>query len=222
MNFNLEKKFPNLVSKQEGRKLGQSETDFLRSLGKKAVPYIAALTALLSSPTLLKAQDKLKSETAVEYKLTSPDGKQTKIFNTKEERDAFARAHNLNIPGDKSYTLPSKDTAPASVTNNPDAKVEYKITSPDGKQTKIFNTKEERDEFARQHHIRLPGVAGQTAPTNSNTANYQDFIKKIPPGKSTVVAIDSNNDAKIYKAKKEEGKIKLKEKGNVTIIRTQE
>ena len=216
MKFNIEKNLPNLLGNQEKKKVEQNRKEFLKSLGKKAVPYIAAITTLLSSPTLLKAQDKLKSQTAVEWKLTSPDGKQTKTFNTKEERDAFAKAHNLNIPSEN--ITPNKDVAPTKS----DAKVEWKLTSPDCKQTKTFNTKEERDAFARAHHINLPTSSTQEPQAKSNTANYQDFIKNIPPGKNNVIVIDSNNDAKIYKTKKEEGKIKLKEKGNVTVIRTQE
>lgn len=219
MNFNLEKNFPTFTNNKEKIKSGQSRLDFLKSLGKKAVPYIAAMTALLASPTFSKAQDKVKDNSNTVWTIKSPDGKQTKTFNTKEERDAFAKAHNLNISSEK--PTERKDTVVKNDSQG--SKVEWKLTSPDGKQTKTFNTKEERDEFARQHHIILPGA--NTATTNpqnkTNTVNYQDFIKNAPPGKSKVIQIDSNNDAKIYKVKKEGKKVKVKEEGGVQVIRTQ-
>ena len=223
MKFNIEKNLPNLLGNQEKKKVEQNRKEFLKSLGcyDVTINLLHSLTNLnLSNNQLTEWYEEINnietSQTAVEWKLTSPDGKQTKTFNTKEERDAFAKAHNLNIPSEN--ITPNKDVAPTKS----DAKVEWKLTSPDGKQTKTFNTKEERDAFARAHHINLPTSSTQEPQAKSNTANYQDFIKNIPPGKNNVIVIDSNNDAKIYKTKKEEGKIKLKEKGNVTVIRTQE
>ncbi len=218
MNFNLEKNFPTFINKAETKNKKQSQKEYLKSLGKKAAPYIAAIVALLSSPTFLKAQEKLKDNTKVEYKLTSPDGKQTKTFNTKEERDAFARAHNLNIPSDRIGN--QKDTPIQKVETNSE-KVEWKLVSPDGKQTKTFNTKEERDAFAKAKGINLPESSTREEQKKSKTVNYQDFINSAPTGKSEIIQIDANNDAKIYKVKKGEKRIKIKEGGSVQVIRTE-
>jgi hypothetical protein len=224
MNFNLEKNFPTFINKQESKSKKQSEVAFLKSLGKKAVPYIAALTALLSTPTFSEAQEKSKDNSNIVWTLKSPDGKQTKTFNTKEERDAFARAHNLNIPSENSGY--EKDTRnDKAETNN--RKAEWKLTSPDGKQTKTFNTKEERDAFARANNISLPEslnkeedkVAQKRSP---KTSNYQNLIENAPEGKSKIIQINSDNNAKIYKVKKEGKKIKIKEDGDIKVVRDQD
>ena len=167
MNFDLEKNFPTFINKQEKIEKHKNKIEALKALGKKAIPYIAALTALLSAPNVSKSQESPKHSSGVEWKLTSPDGKQTKTFNTREERDAFAKAHNIIVPG-------------SGTVNN------------------------------------------KTTQNNTNTVNYKDFINSAPEGKSEVIAVDSNNNGKIYKVKKDGKKVKIKEKGDVKIIRTQE
>ncbi|MBP9765676.1 MAG: hypothetical protein KBD12_00385 [Candidatus Pacebacteria bacterium] len=217
MNFDLEKNFPTFINKQEKIEKHKNKIEALKALGKKAIPYIAALTALLSAPNVSKSQESPKHSSGVEWKLTSPDGKQTKTFNTREERDAFAKAHNIVIQGSNTVS-PEKE-------KNQGGKVEWKLTSPDGKQTKTFNTREERDAFAKAHNIIVPGsgtVNNKTTQNNTNTVNYKDFINSAPEGKSEVIAVDSNNNGKIYKVKKDGKKVKIKEKGDVKIIRTQE
>ncbi len=221
MNFNLEKNFPTFINNKEKIKSGQGRLEFLKSLGKKAVPYIAALTALLSSPTFSKAQEKSKDTTNVVWTLKSPDGKQTKTFNTKEERDAFAKAHNLNIPLENTGNQKNEPTQKADINSE---KVEWKLVSPDGKQTKTFNTKEERDAFAKAHRISLPGTSNSNKVEQkiSKTDDYQNLIENAPNGKSKIIQINSNNNAKIYKVKKEGKKIKIKEEGDIKVIRTQD
>lgn len=96
--------------------------------------------------------DEKDSSPKVTYKIINPDGTKEKIFNTKEERDAFVKGHNEVLHENSNVTpTPKPGSTPASAN----LKAEYKLVSPDGKQTKIFNTREERKAFADEHKLQI-------------------------------------------------------------------
>ena len=227
--MSLEKHFPTFTNSKEQN---PKKPEGIKSLGKKAFPYIAALTTFFGIANSGNAQTTKENNTQnVEWKLTSPDGKQTRTFKTKEERDAFARAHNLQIPndGEQKKTVTTTTNQPKTNTQN----AEWKLTSPDGKQTKVFKTKEERDAFAKAHNLNIPndGVGGVSSnnettsnntqdTTKSKTANFQDYMNQFPNGKGKVIKLNNDGSAEELKVKKTDNKIKIKRKKNshITVI----
>ena len=105
--MSLEKHFPTFTNSKEQN---PKKPEGIKSLGKKAFPYIAALTTFFGIANSGNAQTEKesKNKTKIEYVVKSPDGSKDTTFSSQEEMDNFLKSKKLNK---KDTLINSKQTA---------------------------------------------------------------------------------------------------------------
>ncbi len=181
--------YPNLEEKEKSKKEIEnrnSRLNFLKKLGRKALPYFAAASTLIGVSNNVKAQSENKKSQNQEYIITGPDGKQRK-FSSLEEELAYAKTKSWIVKApDGTIYYPDgkvvkndgeKKENKEDTTFNLKGRLIYHWPSPDNRRDTTFDSEDKLINFIRSHNNIFDPNRAKVEDENGNKITLAEFKK---------------------------------------------